>query len=133
MATVIKTYAIDNDLDSVWKRLADPEQIHHLFGFLTSAQAQAGSRVCRTADGAEIHERIFSVDHDTRRIAYTITRSPFGFEAHAASWQAAQADGDTTTVTLLVDVLPDNAAEALEAMLEQERATTVSALSRKPA
>jgi len=128
MATITKTYAVQNDVESVWAQLANPSQIHRLFSFLASAESEDGARVCRTVDGAEIHERVFSIDHQTRRIAYTVTQSPFGFEAHAASWQATSRDEDATTVTLIIDVLPDDAARALEGMLEQERGTIVSGL-----
>ncbi|MBV1861861.1 MAG: SRPBCC family protein [Nannocystaceae bacterium] len=131
MATITKTFAVNNALEAVWARLADPGQIHHLFSFLASAEVKEGARVCKTLDGAELHERVFSIDHETRRIAYTITRSPFEFEAHAASWQASGGDDGGTTVTLMIDVLPDEAAQGLDSMLEQERPTIVAGLESK--
>lgn len=122
------------------KARADPQPQRCLsFGYAAiAAPAKATpslfgrSGPCGRCRVEEIHERILSVNHDTRRIAYTITQSPFGFEFHAASWQVAPHQGGAK-VTLLIDVLPDQAASALDGVIEPERETIVAALqSRHP-
>ncbi len=127
MATITKNYSIDIDPDRVWDVLAEPSRIRSLFSFLTEASGDQDKRVCVMSDGSELHERFFSIDHQARRVAYTITSSPFGLEAHASAW-SVKPSGEGSVVSLVIDVLPDSAGEMLDAMLESEQANIEAGL-----
>jgi hypothetical protein len=58
-----------------------------------------------------------AVDDEHRRVAYTITDSPFPIEAHAASMQVFDAGGGRSTFRWITDVKPDALAEGLSPML----------------
>lgn len=129
MATLIKEFQVDAEVDAAWNRVAAVGEVDRLFGFLASATLDGDDRrVCETAEGQAIEEHIFSVDAERRRVAYTITSSPFGFTAHAASWEVFPANHGAL-VRFTIDVLPNAAAEMLDQVIESERATIVRGLS----
>ena len=63
--------------------------------------------------GGVLRELMVSIDQERRRVAYTITESPFGFEHHSSSMRAV-ADGDTSLFIWETDFMPDALLEALE-------------------
>lgn len=85
-------------------------------------------RVCTTADGGRLVERIISTDDVTRRQAYTLTESPFGHEHHNASMQVIER-GEQSTVVWTTDLLPDSLADMMRPALQDEFATIVERLS----
>lgn len=73
MATAHRRFRINAAPDAVWKKMADLEGVHELMNMLKSAKVDGDRRVCKTADGGELHERIIAVDPERRRLVYTIT------------------------------------------------------------
>ncbi|MEL7371875.1 MAG: SRPBCC family protein [Myxococcota bacterium] len=128
VATVFKRLSIDAPIDAVWEKIADLEGVHNLMSFLKDAKVEGDRRVCTIHDGAQLTELILGVDPKNRRIAYSITDSPFGFEFHAASWQL-RGDKDGTELEWFTDVKPDAAAETVSQAIDGEAAHIVSALA----
>ena len=65
-------------------------------------------------------ETILGIDHDNRRVAYTITASPFPIEAHAASMQVSDAGGGKSTFQWITDITPDALAESFTGLMSGE-------------
>jgi hypothetical protein len=112
----------------VWRKVSDFGGIHKILGVIAHSEAEGDGRVCTTADGAKIEERLVSLDDKLRRVAYAITASPFGFDFHFSSWRVGS-NGAGTILEWITDVKPDEAAAALGEIIEGERDNIVRALS----
>ena len=119
MATIYKKLKVNAPSDKVWRKVADVGGVHKLLGVITESHLEGDTRYCTTAQGGTLKERIVSIDNNLKRISYSITSSPFGFEYHASSWQVT-ADGDGSIVEWFTDVKPDTAAEGLGQLIESE-------------
>lgn len=128
MATVHRRFTLNTSADSAWQKIRATQNVHKLFDMLVDAEVDGDKRVCRTADGGELVERIITVDDDARRIVYTITDSPFDFEFHSASWQVYEQDGKTV-FEWYTDVKPDPVAEMLIGVIDGEKDNIVAGLS----
>ncbi len=128
MATIYKRFVLDTSADSAWQKVRATQNVHELFGMLVDARVDGDQRVCRTTDGGELVERIITVDDAARRIAYTITDSPFGFEFHSASWQISEHGGETV-FEWFTDVKPDPIAEVLDVVIDGEKNNIIAGLS----
>lgn len=128
MATLQKVVEVATSADAVWKKIADVGGISNLIGFLTESKMDGDKRVCKTADGAVLDELIVSIDPDLKRVAYSITDSPFGFEFHAASMQVSS-KGSGAVLTWTTDVKPDAAVQALDPIFEDAAQSMKAALS----
>ncbi|MFT5203479.1 MAG: hypothetical protein ACI9C1_002879 [Candidatus Aldehydirespiratoraceae bacterium] len=91
-----------------------------LLDMVTVSSIDGDRRSCTLADGVELSETIISIDEDHQRMAYTITASPFGIQAHSASMQASDAGDGQSTFQWITDVKPDDLADALGLMLAGE-------------
>ena len=117
MATIYKEAKVNASVDQLWKAISDVGNIDKLLGFLESAEMDGNVRTCAIEGGGVLSELIISIDEERRRVAYTITESPFGFEHHSASMRAV-ADGETSVFIWETDVMPDAMLEALEPVLD---------------
>jgi hypothetical protein len=106
--------------DELWAQVKDVGGVSNLLGIITESSLDGDQRSCTMADGAQLSETIISIDDDNRRVAYTITDSPFPIEAHAASMQVSDAGDGTSHFQWITDVKPDELADALGPMLAGE-------------
>ncbi len=127
MATVYVERALDTDAATAWKKLREVDAPEQLMDMIAGTEVVPGGRVCTTADGAKLVEEILSVDDDHRRVAYTITESPFGFQHHSASMQVIERGGRAVLVWI-TDVRPDEAADVLRPVIEAETENMVRRL-----
>lgn len=117
MATISKTITVDAPMPSVWEKISDTGSISDLIGFIASSVQNGDTRVCSLEGGGELTEKIISVDQDLKRVAYAITSSPLNMEFHAASMQLEDNMGQTQ-LSWTVDLLPDEARDQMEPMLD---------------
>ena len=89
----------------------------------------ADRRSCSLGDQGELDELIVTVDHDRRRLAYSIRQSPLNFTHHSASWQV-RPEGDKSRLVWITDVKPDSVAPALEELIDQTADSIQRNLSR---
>ncbi|MEM6927440.1 MAG: SRPBCC family protein [Myxococcota bacterium] len=119
MATYVKTAVLSAPLDEVWEAIADVGNVPRLTAMVVASRMEGDTRYCTFAGGGELRETILSVDHERRRMAYRVHRSPFPIDEHAAS-MVVTAEGDGARVTWTTDLKPDDAlpvfAEAADAM-----------------
>lgn len=119
MATVHREIPIDSTVDAAWKKLSDVGGVHGMLSILSGCSISGDKRVCELQGGGTLEELIISVDDDQRRVAYSITESPFGFEFHSAS-MSVLANGDKATFVWITDLKPDEGAEQFAGLVESE-------------
>lgn len=125
MGTIHLTADIDAPAAEVWDRVSKLDAAAELTNMIAAVEVLGDDeRVCSTADGGRIVERIISTDDDAMRQAYTVVEGPFGHEHHNASLQVFD-NGDTSRLAWITDLLPDALAEHIHVTLEAEFATLV--------
>lgn len=117
MTTISKSITISAPMSKVWEKISDTGRISDLIGFLASSQQSGDTRVCTLEGGGELTEKIVSVDHDLKRVAYAITSSPLNMDFHVASMQLEE-DHGKTRLDWVVDLLPADARDHMEPMLD---------------
>ncbi|RSM67004.1 SRPBCC family protein [Amycolatopsis sp. WAC 01376] len=119
MASISKEIVIESGADDVWEVIGDfaagPSRMAP--GFAPDTKAENDHRVVTFADGTVVRERRVTVDHDTRRIVYSVVGGSVRPEHDNASMQVF-ADGERRCRLVWTrDVLPDElAAPMAEAM-----------------
>jgi hypothetical protein len=103
--------------DQLWATVRDVGSVSGLLNIVAESSIEGDKRSCTLADGAGLSETILAVDDDHRRVAYTITDSPFPIEVQAASMQVFDAGGGRSTFRWITDIKPDALADGLAPML----------------
>ena len=106
--------------DELWSVVKDVGGISNLLGVITDSSLDGDQRSCTMGDGGELSETILGIDDNNRRVAYTITASPFPIEAHAASMQVSDAGGGKSTFQWITDITPDALAEPFTDLMNGE-------------
>lgn len=100
-----------------WATVRNVGGLSGMLNIIAESSLDGDQRTCTMADGAVLSETILAVDDDNRRVAYTITESPFPIEAHAASMQVFDAGNGRSTFRWITDLKPDALADGLGPML----------------
>jgi carbon monoxide dehydrogenase subunit G len=116
MATLRKEIPVAAGATPVWQRLRDFAQVHTKVapGFLTDLKMDNGDRVVTFFNGMVARERLVTADDETCRLVYAVV------EGRASHYNAAVRvfpDGDGSRVVWTIDLLPDELAPAIEAMM----------------
>jgi hypothetical protein len=106
--------------DEVWSVVRDVGAVHQRFapGFVADCRLAGDGRVVTFADGTVVREFIVSVDDDRRRLAYAVIDSPLGLRHHHATFEVIP-DGVGTRLVWTADVLPDEAADDVAALMAE--------------
>jgi carbon monoxide dehydrogenase subunit G len=123
MASIRREVVIGAAPALVWDALRDVGAVHERLapGFVTDVRMEGGDRVVTFGSGLVVRERIVAVDEAERRVAWSATGGRLSH--HNASAQVLdEADGRTRFVWI-ADLLPDEAAPAIAAMIEHGIAT----------
>jgi uncharacterized protein YndB with AHSA1/START domain len=118
MATIRIETTIDAPPADVWDALRDFGALHTRLapGFAVDTKLEGDDRLVTFFTGTTLRERLISRDDDARRLAWTIVDGPY--EHHNGAAQVLEEDGATRFVWTS-DLLPDAAAEATRAMMQQ--------------
>ncbi|MBG0565863.1 SRPBCC family protein [Actinoplanes aureus] len=121
MATVSVETVIGVPAAQVWDAIADVGAVHRrlLPHRVADARVEGAVRILTMPDGAEVRELIVAVDHDARRMAYTVTggqRLPLTY--HHAAFQVFE-EGEASRLVWLTDVLPHPMAAHVRARVER--------------
>jgi uncharacterized protein YndB with AHSA1/START domain len=122
MASIIKETVIDRTVADVWDAVRDFGAVHERLapGFLTECHLDGDDvRVVTFANGAEAREVLVGLDDTAHRLAYTVVAGPLGFAQHSASVQVLPADNGRSRFVWITDVLPEEAADEVEALMAQ--------------
>jgi carbon monoxide dehydrogenase subunit G len=133
MATIIKTIEIDAPADAVWDAVADFGAVHRRFapGFVTNVELIEGARMVTFANGLVAKELFLGVDHEARRLAYSVRTERFTH--HSASFQVSDLGGGRSRLVWTADVLPDAVAPTVAGMMDEGLKVAKETLGRVPA
>lgn len=120
MATISREIVIEAAADDVWKVIGEfatgPTRMAS--GFVTDTKAEGDERTVTFADGTVVRERLVTVDHDARRIVYSIVGGVIEPEHDNASMQVVP-DGERCRLVWIRDVLPDELAAPIAESMSQ--------------
>ena len=119
MASIRREVVIDAAPETVWDALRDVGAIHERLapGFVTDVKLEPGARVVTFGNGMVARERIVDLDESARRLVWSASGGRLTH--HNASAQVfAEADGKSRFVWI-ADLLPNEIAPAIAAMIEQ--------------
>jgi uncharacterized protein YndB with AHSA1/START domain len=119
MASIRKELVIDARPDDVWDAIRDWGALHERFvpGFVTDARVEGDARIVTFFTGHVMTERIVAVDDEARRLVWSIVDGPYSH--HNGSAQVHDEPEGRTRFVWVADLLPDEAAEATEQMMDR--------------
>jgi carbon monoxide dehydrogenase subunit G len=118
MATIIKEILIDARPEDAWDAVKDFGALHTRLvkGFVTTCTMDGDTRVITFANGMTVREPLVGIDEKARRLAYT---AQGGRTTHYNASAQVFSDGkDRTRFVWTIDLLPNEVADAVGAMVE---------------
>jgi carbon monoxide dehydrogenase subunit G len=119
MASICKEVLIDAHPDEVWAAVRDVGAVHQRLaeGFVVDTRLDGDARVVTFANGLVVRELIVDVDDTARRLAYAAVG---GRATHHNASMQVFADGQgRTRLVWITDVLPNEVAGPIGALVEQ--------------
>ena len=119
MASIRKEISIDVAPEVAWEALRDFGALHTRLvpGFAVDARLDGRDRIVTFFNGSVLRERLVALDEDARRLVWSIVDGPYTH--HNGSAQVFASDNGGTLFVWISDLLPDEAAESTEALMEQ--------------
>jgi hypothetical protein len=130
MATIrreIRTTARPGD---VWDAMRDVGALHTRLvpGFVTDTRLEPGVRIVTFGNGVVVREAIVTIDDDERRLVWS--SSGGSLTHHNGSAQVFTTPDGAARVVWIADILPDEAAGAIGAMMDQGMTAMQQTLDR---
>ena len=118
MATIRKEVQIHASPQRVWNALRDVGALHTRLapGFVVDTRLDGNARIVTFGNGMVVREDIVSVDDDAHWVVWAIVDQQFQHYNGAA--QVVANSDDSTGFSWTADLLPDEAAGEVEAMIE---------------
>jgi carbon monoxide dehydrogenase subunit G len=131
MATIRREIAIEARAEEVWAAVRDVGAVHERLapGFVVDTRLEPGARVVTFANGLVARELIVDVDDEARRLAWAVVGSR-RLTHHNASMQVLPEGERRSRVVWIADLLPDDVAADIRALMEQGMATMKKTLER---
>jgi hypothetical protein len=119
MASIRKQVLIEASPDDVWDAVRDWGALHERLvpGFATDTRVEDGARVVTFFTGAVLREVIVTVDDEERRLVWSIVDGPY--RHHNGSVEVLDEPGGGTRYVWRTDLLPDDATERTNEMMER--------------
>jgi carbon monoxide dehydrogenase subunit G len=118
MASIYREFEVGASPEKAWEAIRDAGNINNVITFLGEVTLDGDYRTCHLGDEGRLNELIVSVDDERRRFVYSIRESPFGFSHHSASMQIVPNNGRGSRLIWVTDIKPDEAAPAVEDVLD---------------
>ena len=130
MASIRREIQIDARPQTAWAALRDVGALHTRLvpGFVTDVQLEPGARIVTFGNGMQVRERIVDIDDATRRVAWSAVGG--SMTHHNASAQVLPDGAAGCRFVWIADLLPDEVAPAIAAMIEQGIAVIKETLER---
>lgn len=119
MASIIREFTVEAEVSRVWDALRDFDHVEKRVapGFVVKCEPEAGARRLTFANGMVAREVLVGIDDEARRIAYSVAGG--SATHHNASAQAFDLGHGRTRFVWITDVLPDEHAKPIAAMMDQ--------------
>ena len=129
MASIRREAFIEACPENAWSALRDVGALHTRLvpGFVVDTKLEEGARVVTFGNGMVARELIVDVDDDARRVAWSVVGGPMTH--HNASAQVFPEDSGCRFVWV-ADLLPNDIADRIRAMIEQGTAVIKATLER---
>jgi carbon monoxide dehydrogenase subunit G len=120
MASIRREVQVNARPEKIWDAVRDVGAVHDRLvpGFVVGTKLEEGARVVTFANGMTARELIVDVDDTTRRLAWSVVGSP-RLTHHNASLQVFAEDDGRSRVVWIADLLPNEVAGYIQAMIEQ--------------
>jgi len=130
MASIRKEIRIDARPETAWAALRDVGALHTRLvpGFVVDTRLEEGARIVTFGNGLVVRELIVDVDDAARRVAWSAVGG--SMTHHNASAQVFPDGPKACRFVWIADLLPNEVAPAIEAMMEQGIAVIQSTLER---
>ncbi len=128
MASIRKELVTQAGIDEVWSALRDIGALHTRLvpGFVVNTQLAPGERVVTFGNGMVIREPIVDIDDSARRLVWTAIGGSLSH--YNASAQVFQDNAGRTRLVWIADLMPNEAADTIEQMMEQGMAVMKATL-----
>jgi carbon monoxide dehydrogenase subunit G len=128
MASIHRQITIETPAAQAWDALRDVGALHTrlVTGFVTDCRLDGDTRVVTFANGMTAKELIVDVSDDYQRVAWSAVGGRLTH--HNASAQVVPRDAGSCEVIWIADLLPNELAPAIAAMIEQGLAAMKRAL-----
>ena len=133
MASIRREMLVATDPARAWDAMRDVGAVHTRLapGFVVDTRMEPGARVVTFANGLVARELIVDVDDAARRVAWAVVGGRLSH--HNASLQVFADGGSRCRVVWIADLLPDEMAPPIAAMIDQGLGAMKQTLERAPA
>jgi Polyketide cyclase / dehydrase and lipid transport len=118
MATLKKDIPVTGNAAAVWQAVRDFGAVHTKVapGFLTDLKIDKGDRIVTFFNGLVARERLVTRDEDNCRLVYAVVE---GRPSHYNAAVQVIPEGDGSRIVWTIDLLPDELAPAVGAMMDE--------------
>jgi len=130
MASICKEMYINARPETAWEALRDVGALHTRLvpGFVTDTRLEDGARIVTFGNGMVARELIVDVDDEARRVVWSVVGGRMTH--HNASAQVFANGATGCRFVWIADLLPNEVAPAIAAMMEQGLAVIKTTLER---
>jgi len=130
MASIRREIRTNAPQDCAWDAIRDVGALHTRLvpGFVVATQLEPGARVVTFANGMTARELIVDLDDAARRLVWSAVGGRLTH--HNASVQVFAEPGGGSRVVWIADLLPNELAPTIAAMIDQGMAAMQAALDR---
>ena len=131
MASIRKEILVDAPPEAVWDALKDVGALHTRLvpGFVTDTRLEPGARIVTFGNGQVVRELIVDSNESGRRLVWAVVDKPF--QHHNASAQVFDQGPAKCRFVWTADLLPDELAANVAAMMEQGLAVIKQTMERR--
>ena len=121
MGSITKQVHVDSAPDVVWDAVRDFGALHERLvrGFVVATELDGRDRIVTFGNGMVQREPLVALDDDQRRLVYSATGSLLGATHYNAAVQVAAGETGGSTISWVIDFLPDEIAPALDQAMER--------------
>ena len=132
MASVVVEVITRASPAAAWDAVRDVGALHTRLvpGFVTATELEPGGRRVTFANGLKVFEPIISSNDDTRRLAWTAVGGTDAIRHFNGAVQVFPHEIGGSRLVWTADVLPDEAAKAVGAMMKQGAVAMTVALNQ---
>src|SRR5256712_8981646 len=131
MASIRKEILLESSAENVWAAVRDVGALHHRLvpGFVVDTRLEEGARIVTFGNGMVARELIVDIDDGARRLVWAVVGGRFTH--HNASVQVFADGKGGSRLVWIADLLPDEIAGDIRAMIEQAAGVMKPTLERE--